>query len=136
MTYVQRSPAIPPPRIWTSSLHDTVHQVLHPLLYSAVLAPAAVWAAGALVLPTIGARGDRAVGPWAWVPRVVLLMAWAGGIALATAGVLAAAAPGLALRSGPVLLGMLSCSVLAGLTWPAGLRRPSVSSSDAGPGLA
>jgi hypothetical protein len=136
MTYVRLSPAIPPPRIWMPSLHDTVDQVLHPLLYSGVLAPAVVWAAAALVLPAIGARGDRADGPSAWVARVALLLAWAVAIVLATAGVLAAVAPGLTIRSGPALLGTFSCALAACLGWPVGTRRAGVSGSDAGPGLA
>ncbi len=136
MTYVRLSPATPQARVWMPSLHDTVHQVLHPLLFSGVLAPAVVWAAGALVLPVIRARGERAGGPGAWVAPVALLLAWAGAIVLASAGVLAVAAPGLTIRSGPALLGTFSCALAAGLGWPVGRRRAGVSSSDARAGLA
>ena len=136
MTYVRPSPAVPPPRIWMPSLHDAVHQVLHPLLYSGILAPALVWAAAALVLPGIGAGRDRVHGAWGWAASGALFLAWAGALTLLTAGVLGAAAPNVTLRSGPALLGTFSAALVAGLGSFLGRRRPGFSGSDLGPGLA
>jgi eukaryotic-like serine/threonine-protein kinase len=136
MAYVRSSPAIPPPRIWMPSLHAAVHQVLHPLLYSGILAPGLVWAGAALALPVIGARAGGTERAPAWATRWVLLLAWAGGLLLLTAGVLAVAAPGVTIRLGPALLGTFSAALCAGLGWPLARRGPRVSGSDAGPGLA
>jgi serine/threonine protein kinase len=135
MTYVRPSPPIPPPRIWMSSLPAAEHQVLHPLLYSGILAPGLVWAAAALILPVIG-RAGRAQRRSAWAARGALLLAWAGALVLLTAGVLAVAAPSATIRVGPALLGTFSAALAAGLGWPLVPRRPRVSGSDAGPGLA
>lgn len=136
LAYVRPSPRVPSPRIWMSSLDSAVHQVLHPLLYSGILAPALVWAAGALVLPIIAARVAAPGHPRAWAVRGALLLAWAGVLVLLTAGVLAVAAPSVTIGSGPALLGTFSTALVAGLPWLRGRPRPRVSSSDAGPGLA
>jgi hypothetical protein len=135
MTYVRASPPVPLPSAWMPSLHGAVDQVLHPLLYSGILAPAFVWAAGALVLPVI-TRPDRAGGPRGWAARVALPLIWAGAVVLLTAGVLATAAPSVTIRFGPALLGTFSGALVAGFGWSRGLRRPRVSGSDTGPGLA
>jgi eukaryotic-like serine/threonine-protein kinase len=50
---------IPGGDAWRSSPHDTAHQVLAPLLGSGAMAPAAVWALGAIVLPWL-VRGRSA----------------------------------------------------------------------------
>lgn len=136
MTYVRPSPPIPPPRAWMPSLDGAVHQALHPLLYSGILAPALVWAAGALVLPVIARPIARGGSPRAWAARGCLLLAWAGAVVLLTAGVLAAVAPSVTIRSGPALLGTFTAALVAGLRWPRGLHRPRVGGSVAGPGLA
>ncbi len=136
MTYVKPSPAIPPPRTWMPSLHDAVHQVLHPLLYSGILAPALVWGAAALVLPAIGARRDRVQGAWGWVASGALFLGWAGALGLLTTGVLGAVAPNVTIRTGPVLLGTFSAALAAGLGASLGRRRPGTSGSEPGPGLA
>lgn len=135
MTYVRASPSVPLPSAWMPSLHGAVDQVLHPLLYSGILVPAFVWAAGALVLPAV-TRPDRAGRPRSRGARVALPLIWAGAVVLLTAGVLATAAPSVTIRFGPALLGAFSGALVAGLGRPPGLRRPRVSGSDSGPGLA
>jgi hypothetical protein len=49
--YVKRLPGTPAPGLWTASLQQAVHDVIGPLVSSGVLAPALVWAAGAVVVP-------------------------------------------------------------------------------------
>jgi hypothetical protein len=134
--YVRLPSGTPPPSTWMPSLSDTVHQVLHPLLYSGILAPALVWAAGALVLPLITTRRVPVDRPGAWVMQGMLLLAWAGALLLLTRGLLAAVAPGVTIRSGPALLGAFSCALAAGLNRPLGGRRIAAGGSDAGAGLA
>jgi eukaryotic-like serine/threonine-protein kinase len=136
MTYVSLSPPVPSPRVWMLSLDGAVHQVLHPLIYSGILAPALVWAAGGLVLPIIAIRAAAPGRRRTWAVRGLLLLGWAGGLVLLTAGVLAAAAPNVTISSGPALLGAFSAALVAGLGWPRGGRWPGVRSADAGPGLA
>ncbi|HWF73306.1 MAG TPA: serine/threonine-protein kinase, partial [Solirubrobacteraceae bacterium] len=79
--YLRAPPGTPPPGQWPASVGATVHHVLAPLLSSGALAPALVWAAGAVVLPWL-VRGRR--------PAVdfVLAAAWAAGLVAATYSVL------------------------------------------------
>jgi len=81
--YVARARGTPPAETWTVSAGQTVHHVLAPLLSSGALAPAPVWALGALVLPWL-IRG-RSLG---W--DTVLAAGWAVSVVAATTIVLAA----------------------------------------------
>jgi serine/threonine protein kinase len=134
--YVRLPPGTASPRIWMPSLSGTVDQVLHPLLYSGILAPALVWAAGALVLPLVTARRLPAGQPGAWAMRGLLLLAWAGAVLLLTRGVLAAFAPSVTIRSGPAIFGAFSSALVAGVGWPLGRRLIAAAGSDGRTGLA
>jgi hypothetical protein len=122
--YVRLPAQTPPPRVWMPSLYDTVHQVLHQLVYSGILAPALVWGAGALVLPWVTARPAGGHEPARRIVRGALLLAWAATVALLTRGLLSAVDPGAGIRSGELVVGALVCAVLAGVRRPALLRRP------------
>jgi serine/threonine protein kinase len=134
--YVSLPPGTASPRIWMPSLAATVHQVIHPLLYSGILAPALVWAAGALVLPLITVRRPPSGRPGAWVMQGVLLLAWAGALLLLTRGVLGAFAPSVTIRSGPAIFGAFSSALVAALGWPLGHRLIATPGSDRRTGLA
>jgi hypothetical protein len=75
----------PPVRVWAGSPSDTLHHVLSPILSSGALAPGAVWALGALVLPWL-VRGRR--------PALdgVLAIMWTVLVVTASAAVLTTAA--------------------------------------------
>jgi eukaryotic-like serine/threonine-protein kinase len=113
--------------LWIPSLHVAAKHVLEPMLSSGALAPAAIWALAAVVLPPITAI--RALPA-----RIVLITVWAAGLASATATALAHA--GLAVRPGAAFLGALCSAILALL--PSRLRRwrPDPGPADTHAGLA
>jgi serine/threonine protein kinase len=121
--YLRLPSGTPAPRLWMPSLYDTVHQVLDPLLHSGILAPALIWAVGALVLPWIAAAPARRREPGAWLVRLGLVAGWAGAVALLTNGVLAVAAPGTRIPTAQAILGALACGAMGGLRCPATGRR-------------
>jgi hypothetical protein len=102
--YLRRLPGVGAGTVWMSSPGAAVDHLLIPVLSSGVLAPAAVWALAAALLPWIRARRP---------PRglnVVITFAWAAATATATAIVLDVVAR----RHGVVLpgegvLGAVSC---------------------------
>jgi serine/threonine protein kinase len=49
--YLGHIPGTPPPAVWADSLYETVHHLLATFVNTGVLAPAAVWALAAIVLP-------------------------------------------------------------------------------------
>ncbi len=76
-SYVHPPAKTPAPNHWMSSIDTTVHHVLVPLIHTGLLAPALVWAAGAVVLPWI----VRARSPALDLIRVTI---WAATVASAT----------------------------------------------------
>ncbi len=81
--YLPLVPGVAPPHAWMSSLPTTVDHLLRPEVSAGVLAPALVWALGAVTLPWL-VRGGSLVGD---VVRVVL---WAGIVVSATGAAIAA----------------------------------------------
>jgi hypothetical protein len=79
--YLGRAPHTPAPSVWTGTLHRAVHDVLGPLVGSGALAPALVWAAGALVLPWIVRGRSLALD-------AVLVSVWAAVLVSATSAAL------------------------------------------------
>ncbi|MGI8505367.1 MAG: protein kinase domain-containing protein [Solirubrobacteraceae bacterium] len=76
--YLKPVPASSPMDAWAGSPYETVHRVLVPLLSSGALAPAAVWALAAAVLPWLVLGRSRALD----CVRVVI---WSAALAAATA---------------------------------------------------
>jgi hypothetical protein len=104
--YLRRPADVPPASVWMSSLYETTHHVLAPLVTSGVLAGAPVWGVGAIVLPWITRRrSSRGV--------LVLVPLWVVGLAVATTAVLDFAAPGLAPATGTAVLGALGGALVA-----------------------
>ena len=112
--YTALPSAVPAPAVWTTSAHEAAREVLPVLLTPQLLAPALVWALGALILPGFTAtRSARA--------RVMLGLAWSLVVVLATVSVLALAHAPVGVAFGPASLGALAGALLAVL--PYGLRR-------------
>jgi len=111
--YARLVPGTPARMVWMPSLYVTTDHVLAPLLTSALLAPAAIWAIAAVVLPWITAGR--------WLPlQVVLVTVWAAVLTSATASALqVGTAP--ALRPGAAVLGAVGAAVVA--LAPALIRR-------------
>jgi serine/threonine protein kinase len=84
--YLPRVPGIPerpPPQHWMSSPSATVTHLVHPLVSTGVLAPAAVWALAAVTLPWLVRR--RSV-----VLDAVRVVAWAAIVVSCTGAAIAA----------------------------------------------
>jgi len=106
--YLPLVPGVAPPQAWMSSLTTTVDHVLRPEIAAGVLAPALVWALGALTLPWLVRGGSLALD----VIRVVI---WAGLVVSAT-GVATAAVHGASPTTGAAptaLVGAVACAALA-----------------------
>ena len=102
--YLRRLPGVGPSAIWTASPHAAFDHLLVPVVSGGVLAPAAVWALAAALLPWIRAC-RRAPGL-----NLVLVLGWAAGTAMATAIVLNLAARGHGvILAGEGVLGALAC---------------------------
>jgi len=101
--YTELPRGLPPG--WEKSLAPTVDSVLPRLCSAGLLAPALVWAAGAVVLPWLMAR---------WTPaRVVLITVWSAGVASATATAVRLSHSGIGLRPGAIVLGAVLAWLLA-----------------------
>jgi hypothetical protein len=73
--YVQSPPGGPPRTLWSGSLYETTHHVLGTMVSSGALAPAPVWALGAVILPMLVGRKSLALDAAAvvgWTLAVVL----------------------------------------------------------------
>jgi hypothetical protein len=92
--YVSGLPGLETRANWSDTLAATVHQLLLPLLRSGALAPAAVWALSALVLPWL-VRGRSLPAD------VVMAVVWSATTVAATTAVLAAA------RASPMQAGLI-----------------------------
>ncbi|MGI8428058.1 MAG: protein kinase domain-containing protein [Solirubrobacteraceae bacterium] len=78
--YLRTASIRPAPDAWTASLHQTIVHVLVPLVSARTLAPAAVWALAAVVLPWLIRRRSLRIDAL----RVVV---WAGALVYATGAV-------------------------------------------------
>lgn len=127
--YTQLPPGTPARTVWMPSLYDTINHVLGPLLSSGLLAPAAVWAVAAVVLPWITLSRSLPL-------QIVLVTIWAAVLASATTAVLRAGATGITVRPGASALGAAGAAVVA--LAPAVLRRwrPRHAGADTATGLA
>jgi hypothetical protein len=108
----------PPLRVWIGSPSDTVHRVLAPLLSSGALAPGAVWALGALILPWL-VRGRR---PSLDIVRAVVwtaLVVSASAAAATAAGGSAAAGTAASATAGAVAAGVVALGPSAIAVWRA-----------------
>jgi len=105
--YLPLSHGTPPPGAWTTSLYDTVHHVLSPLLASGTLAPAPVWALAAVLLPYLVNGRSLALD-------TVRVIAWAAALLSASGAVLSVAggAHGPQMPSS-ALLGALAAAAIA-----------------------
>jgi len=104
--YLPRLPGTPPSGVWVGSAYDTVHHVLGPLVSAGVLAPAAIWALGAAILPWL--TGGR----W-FALDVVRVLIWTAAVVGATGAALAAAG-GQGLPSAPTaVLGAVAAGLVA-----------------------
>jgi hypothetical protein len=106
--------ATPPASVWMPSLYETANQVLVPVLGSALLAPALVWGAAAVVLPWITRSRSLAL-------QLVLVTIWAATLASATTAVLAVAHAGVTVKPHATVFGAIAGGAAALL--PAVARR-------------
>lgn len=127
--YVRLPVDLPAPRVWMGSLYDTVHQVLPALLSGGLLAPAVIWAGGALLLPLV-------IGTGKLPRRIPLLVGWAAAVPLLAAAVLAIFRTGATLVPAQAAVGGLACMALALVVGALHGVRQSIGSSDRRPGLA
>jgi hypothetical protein len=114
--YLPLPGATPPLRVWIGSPSDTVHRVLGPLLSSGALAPGAVWALGALILPWL-VRGRR---PALDLVRAVVwtaLVVSASAAAATAAGGSAAAGAAASATAGAVAAGVVALAPPAVALW-------------------
>jgi hypothetical protein len=105
--YLPLVPGVAPPHLWMSSLPTTVDHLLRPEIAAGVLAPALVWALGALTLPWLVRGGSLALD-------VVRVVAWAGLVVSATGVAIAAGHGTQAVGAAPTaLLGAVACAAVA-----------------------
>jgi serine/threonine protein kinase len=126
--YIDLPHGTPPSAQWMGSLDQTARHVLWPLLHSAALAPAVVWAAAAVVLPWI-ARGPIPL-------RVVLITVWSAALASATTTTLRLLHTGVVPRPGAVALGAIAGGIVALTLSLLRTRSQAVGSANTAPGLA
>jgi serine/threonine protein kinase len=94
----------PGPAVWTGSLQVTLHDVLSPIVSSGRLAPAPVWALGAVVLPWLQRGRSLAL-------ELVLVTVWAAMLVSATEVALTLGGH----RHVPALRGAVLGAVIGGL---------------------
>ncbi|MGH2893686.1 MAG: hypothetical protein ACRDPM_10545, partial [Solirubrobacteraceae bacterium] len=107
--YLPPVPGVAPPHAWMSSLSTTLHQLLGPEVSTGVLAPALVWALGAVTLPWLVRGGS-------FVLDVMRVVVWAAIVVSATGAAIAAVhgsvgAGGLSAPS--ALVGAVACAAVA-----------------------
>jgi hypothetical protein len=81
--YLPLVPGVAPPQDWMSSLSTTIDHLLRPEVSAGVLAPALVWALGAVTLPWLIRGGSL-------ILDVVRVIIWAGLVVSATGAAVAA----------------------------------------------
>jgi hypothetical protein len=105
--YLPLAPGVAPPQAFMSSLPTTVNHVLRPEISAAVLAPALVWALGAVTLPWLVRGGSL-------VLDVVRVVVWAGLLVAATGAAIAAGHGSDAVGAAPTaLVGAAACVAVA-----------------------
>jgi serine/threonine protein kinase len=92
--YLPLLPGTPALRDWAGSPHETVHQVLTPMLTSGALAPAPLWALAAAVLPWLVRRRSLALD-------TIRAVVWSAVLVSATGVAVTAAHGGGGLRAAP-----------------------------------
>jgi hypothetical protein len=113
-----------------ASVQLTAQHVLAPILNAGLLAPAAVWAAGAALLPLIARRRPTVI-------VVPIVTVWAAGVAVAAALLLGAATGGHGLiLVGEAVLGAVASGLAALAPDIARGRRDRPDAADADPQLA
>jgi hypothetical protein len=127
--YVHLPAGLRDPTAWMGSLHDTVHHVLPTVVSVGLLAPALVWAAGALVLPLV--LRSPVLGA-----RIFLILGWAAAVPLLTGAVLSAFPAGGSLSAAQAALGGLACLALLLIVGALRDVHESIGSSDTRAGLA
>jgi eukaryotic-like serine/threonine-protein kinase len=127
--YVRVPSGVPGNKMWMGSLYDTVHHVLPRLLSVGLLAPAIVWAAAALALPSV-------IGGQGLTRRIVVLCVWAAAAPVFTAAVLGILGTGASLATAQAALGALAALALALVVGALQDARRSIGSSDSRAGLA
>ncbi len=107
--YLPLAPGVAPPHAWMSSLTNTIDHLLRPEVSAGVLAPALVWALGAVTLPWLVRGGSL-------VLDVVRVVVWAGLVVSATGAAVAAvhgsAGPG-GVSAPTALVGAVACAAVA-----------------------
>jgi hypothetical protein len=101
-----------PAGAWSGSLHSTVNQVLIPLVSAGVLAPAAVWALAAAVLPWLVRGRSLALD-------AILVVIWSATVVSACTAVIAAAhgAPETSTAPDAVLGAVLGALIALARSW-------------------
>jgi len=126
--YLPRLPGTPPPARWLGAPYETAHHVLWPLVSSGALAPAAIWALGAAILPWLTNGRWLALD----VGRVVV---WATVLVGGTGAAIAAVHHGQGLAAAPTAVLGGAAAVLVALGAPgvaAWRRRGHSAGSEAG----
>ena len=127
--YIQSGQPAPPRSLWSSSPYDAINHLLAPLLRSGQLAPALIWAAAAVVLPTITRERPPKI-------RLLLVTAWSVGLVSATAGTLKALDSTSEIGLGAALVGSVAATLVALAPMPRIWRRRTPQAPDIEAGLA
>ena len=127
--YTRLVPGTPGRSTWMPSLSVTINHVLGPLLSSGLLAPAAIWAIAAIVLPWITAVRSLAV-------QVVLVTVWAAMLASATETALRAGGGAPAHSPGAAVAGAVGAALVALAPGMSRRWRPRRVAADTATGLA
>jgi serine/threonine protein kinase len=104
--YLRLPRHLAPPSVWMPSLQATGQHLLAPLVSSAVLAPALVWALAAVVLPWVTVMRSLPV-------KVVLVTIWTAATASATTTVLHASHSGAVVKADAAVLGAVGAALVA-----------------------
>lgn len=127
--YAPMPRGIPSRQLWMPSLYETTSYLLSTLLSSGVLAPALVWAAGAVVLPWITRSRVLEI-------QIVLVTMWSAGLAAATATILQITHAGGGVRTGTAVLGAVAAGLVALCPTLVARRRAARQAPDVRAGLA
>jgi hypothetical protein len=120
--YLHTPTGLPSHRVWSSSLYETAHHVLAPLISSGALAAAPVWALAAVSLPYLTKRRSLALD-------AIRVAGWTGFVVFATELAVHASSPPSTLRApdtavlGAVAGALVALAPSVAATW--GERRRS-----------
>jgi hypothetical protein len=105
--YLPAAAGLPPHRVWSTSLYETLHHVLAPIISSGALAGAPVWALAAVSLPYVVRRRSLALD-------AIRVAGWAAFVVSATELAVRAAAPASAPRaSDTAVIGAVAGALVA-----------------------